>query len=67
MKAILEMEMPETCKDCQLTRTYAVPHKTFLECKYNNKSFIAVTDYTDSRHPDCPLKIVEDNKESNHD
>jgi len=45
-KAILEIEVPESCKQCELWR-YCL----------NDKKLIL---YADMRNPDCPLQIVED-------
>ena len=56
MKAILEIEMPESCSDCpqqhwkQLGEDY-VCYKGFV-----------TSEYEDTRHPDCPLKIVEEDE-----
>jgi len=53
MKAILEMELPENCFKCML-RHYIGYHC----CVALNKRDV---DYlSEKRHPDCPLKIIED-------
>jgi len=53
MKAILEMEMPESCYDCPC---YCA---TFNICNISR----CYSTYYKSRHPDCPLEpvIVIDN------
>ncbi len=68
-KAILELEMPEKCFDCSFTRFIkSLNTKTgkdggfYLCIAHPNK--IDITQYYDvfcnERHPDCPLKLVED-------
>jgi hypothetical protein len=55
MKAILEMEVPENCYVCPL----------FID-EYDVQCFFCgalIGACRDKRHPDCPLKIVEENKE----
>ena len=51
-KAILELEMPESCKQCKLghyDELYDITHCDILrECMPY-----------EGRHPDCPLKLVE--------
>ena len=51
-KAILELEMPESCKQCILghyDELYDITHCDILrECMPY-----------EGRHPDCPLKLVE--------
>jgi len=56
MKAILEMELPKNCEDCKASQyiTYCG-----LRCNFVEK---CVEDYRAERHPDCPLKIVDDKK-----
>ena len=52
-KAILELEMPESCKQCKLghyDELYGITHCDILrECMPY-----------EGRHPDCPLKLVKD-------
>jgi len=51
-KAILELEMPQSCKQCKLghyDELYGIMHCDILrECMPY-----------EGRHPDCPLKLVE--------
>ena len=56
--AIYEMPKPQSCRVCKISRivNYGYPWGTGRLCADNGK---AVTDYTDSRHPDCPLKIID--------
>ena len=51
MKAILEIEMPESCRKCRLsTQTFSA-----VRCLAINYDVIK---YLHTRHPKCPLKIV---------
>jgi hypothetical protein len=53
MKAILEIEMPESCAGCALLRKHpALISECFI-------AKITVGEYKDSRPTFCPLKIVE--------
>ena len=54
MKAILEFEAPESCERCKLKKYVPKP-----VCVVINRN---VVEYRDTRHPNCPLKIVEDNE-----
>ena len=58
-KAMLEMEVPESCFDCNLRRTKITGvYKSPERCVANNMS---IQDFrTDRRHPGCPLKIIEE-------
>jgi len=54
MKATIEFELPESCSCCPLR---------FIHSDYNDNEIIGcgyintdVTEYTESRHRDCPLK-----------
>jgi hypothetical protein len=59
IKAILEMEVPESCDICPFYKfLYGDMNK---KCLALDKYHLTVQDK--NRHPDCPLKIVEDNKE----
>jgi hypothetical protein len=53
-KAMLILEMPESCMLCTLT--------CHGMCFAINKDIL---DYFEKRHPDCPLRPVEDEKASN--
>jgi hypothetical protein len=55
MKAILEMEAPESCNECRMV---SESNGGDIYCLIANQS----VGYRLSRHPNCPLKIVEDNK-----
>jgi hypothetical protein len=48
-KAILEIETPESCSNCPIAVGSVV-------CLGSENSFI-ILNYTESRHPDCPLVI----------
>jgi len=57
MKVILELEFPESCSCCSLR---------FIHTGYDDDEEIGcgclntdVTEYTESRHRDCPLKTAE--------
>ena len=50
MKAILEMEMPESCYACKIN-TYQSRQAGLCNVGTIDK---------DSLHPDCPLKIIEE-------
>ena len=70
MSAILELkETPESCGECQL-RGYNEAldyndHEGYAGaiCHGEKSLYMEVSDYlnADTRHPDCPLKITEDN------
>ena len=49
MKAILEIELPESCSECGLAGIY---HCMGLETPLD------INSYKDSRAPECPLKIA---------
>jgi hypothetical protein len=58
-KAILELEMPENCKECK----FAVFYGEYGECKiieYDKDSDFRPVWSTIGRRDDCPLKLVED-------
>ena len=48
-KAILKIEVPKSCKECEL----------WCYCLNNKKLII----YADMRNPDCPLLIVDNSQE----
>jgi len=70
MSAILELkETPQSCGECQL-RGYNEAldyddHEGYAGaiCHGEKSLYMEVSDYlnTNTRHPDCPLKITEDN------
>ena len=60
-KAILELEMPENCKECLLHSWESNECTLTLMCK-----ILLVNGLPHKRREDCPLKPVED-KEVEHD
>jgi len=57
VKAVREFDAPESCVGCDL----ALSLKFELYCFLGNHR--EVGGYADSRHPDCPLKIVPETPE----
>ena len=57
MKAILELEAPKSCRDCKL---YHNCRYGYLCVALGRDVFNCACDKV--RHPDCPLKIVEEEK-----
>jgi len=56
MKAILEIEVPESCKKCPLTiRLFGIKAEWLCCIVRRNKD---VDEYTETRDPDCILKII---------
>jgi gamma-glutamylcysteine synthetase len=56
MKAILELEFPESCSRCSLRFIHTgYDDDEEIGCGYLNTD---VTEYTESRHRDCPLKTA---------
>jgi hypothetical protein len=62
MKAILEMEVPKSCNHCDLSYV-----EQSTECVRTLKCVFCKVTYLFKRASDCPLKIVEDNKEAADD
>jgi len=60
MKAILEMELPEGCEECCLC--YFSFYEDTNKCAPTS---CKVEDYEKQRHPDCPLKIIDDKEAEN--
>ena len=55
VKAILELEMPESCRECQvLYKELRDGEDVWFVCTYLNKSCPQ-----EGKRPDCPLKLVE--------
>ena len=54
-KAILELEMPENCKECLLHSWESNGYTSTLICK-----ILLVNGLPHKRREDCPLKPVED-------
>lgn len=57
-KAILELEMPESCFDCVLStkKEYNGNH-VWVCAAYNHRVELDIS--AKHRHKDCPLKLVE--------
>lgn len=55
-KAILELEMPESCRTCPIKRylTSDYLHWTAYICDITGEQIA-----DEGRHPKCPLKLVE--------
>ena len=71
MRAILEMDMPESCADCKLviTKTFKFLHKesnTFVDRRKNYcyplDKMIPDSEEEEYRADFCPLRIVDDMK-----
>ena len=60
MKAILEFEAPRSCYECQLSHLRDQDKDKWLKCLPTRNE---VTGNEDRRAPDCPLKIVEEDKQ----
>jgi len=57
MKAILELEFPGSCSCCSLRFIHAgYDDEEEIGCGFLNTD---VTEYTESRHRDCPLKTAD--------
>ena len=57
MKAVLELEFPESCSCCSLRFIHTdYDENEVIGCGYLNTD---VTEYTESRHRDCPLKTAD--------
>jgi hypothetical protein len=57
MKATLQIDTPESCWVCpEVDKTAST--KSYY-CRHIKSEYNYVTDYTYSRHPDCPLVIEE--------
>jgi len=61
MSAILELkETPRSCRDCEISHEVFTGHNNLLRCPRGG--FLRERDNANNtRHPDCPLKIMEDN------
>ena len=57
-KAILELEMPESCWDCPLVQGRELSPTTRRWCGYSGKDCPAPA--YQGRRPDCPLKLVDE-------
>jgi len=62
MKAIIEIDLPESCHDCPLRFIHTdIDENEIIGCGYLN---LDVTEFTNNRRYDCPLKTTEsDNKD----
>ena len=61
MKAVLEIDAPESCAECGLEYDgYGLgsPYCVAMECGF--QVFSITEEYKDKRAPFCPLRIVED-------
>jgi DNA-directed RNA polymerase subunit RPC12/RpoP len=57
-KAILTISMPKSCRVCpEVDKTAST--KSYY-CRHIKSEYNYVTDYTSSRHPNCPLVIEEE-------
>ncbi|MCL2215262.1 MAG: hypothetical protein FWC06_08690 [Treponema sp.] len=59
MKAYFEMDTPESCSECCLSRGARSSVGSICYC-----SILKEPGYTDQRHPKCPLKIVQSCKDA---
>ena len=61
-KAIVEIEMPESCDDCPLMKRSIQDLFRCFKVPEGRKHGFDVGYYTvnNQRHPDCPLKAVEE-------
>ena len=56
MKATLEFDLPESCSCCPIAFLYTdVNGDDCIGCGYLNTD---VTEHTENRHRDCPLKTM---------
>jgi len=56
-KAILELEMPESCRECPF---YKITDICDILSAWNN--YMPVLVPSEGKHPDCPLKEVEEDE-----
>ncbi len=56
-KAILELEMPESCRECPF---YKITDKCDVLPAWIN--YMPVLVPSEGKHPDCPLKEVKEDK-----
>jgi len=62
MSAILELkETPKSCGECPVHRSCDVYEKLSFEVSRSLAHGDKPVRYNTTRHPDCPLKITEDN------
>ena len=65
MSAILELkETPKSCWDCPVITTFFEEEgcsQTHYCTEMKDDECVDVSEFAVSRHPDCPLKITEDN------
>jgi len=65
MKAILEIEMPENCLECGLSYKKIIHNVgTFYECQALGEEVDCAGKEKTQRHRDCPLKIIDEAKNS---
>lgn len=58
-KAILELEMPESCSNCKFCREVDLDYGIYYICFISREPLIKM-DLYEKRSKDCPLKLVED-------
>jgi len=57
MKAFIEIDLPESCQNCPIRFIHEdIDENEVIGCGYLNTD---VTEYTESRHRDCPLKTAD--------
>jgi len=57
MKAYIEIDLPESCHNCPIRFIHEdIDENEVIGCGYLNTD---VTEYTESRHRDCPLKTTD--------
>ena len=57
MKATIEFDLPESCSCCPLRFIHTdIDENEVIGCGYINTD---VTEFTESRHKDCPLKTAD--------
>jgi hypothetical protein len=59
MKAFIEIDLPESCHNCPIRFIHEdIDENEVIGCGYLNTD---VTEYTESRHRECPLKTADYN------
>ena len=69
LKAILEIDVPESCSECPFRKTFSSMRGGQSSISLIEQCFISaksIKDFSDTRAPFCPLKIkgVNDDKDS---
>lgn len=60
MKALLELHMPESCKECSLSFHYKSRLSKGENCLHCVPKSLIVDDYVSERAPFCPLQSVSE-------